>query len=203
MVGALCDLGNPFSEESGQLIELDGSVIMRDEVVDAVKNAITLGTEQYKDFFVKRIDNSKAKKIAWNAPIHKNSLRLLGSLQKISGEKSVMACLKEERCKVIQLLLAANFGRQIDKDVFSHESRANPPPLCRKGQMFHCTKADILPLLEAESPSGPSSRTATDAAVLDGPAIVQLIKPGNSVTTGEYIHAKLLPYLLGWLQNLS
>ena len=105
MVGALCDLGNPFSEESGQLIELDGSVIMRDEVVDAVKNAITLGTEQYKDFFAKRIDNLNAKKIVWNAPIHKNSLKLLGSLQKTSGEKSVVACLKEERCKVIQCVI--------------------------------------------------------------------------------------------------
>ena len=104
---------------------------------------------------------------------------------------------------MIQLLLAANSGRKIDKDVFAHESSANPPSLCRKGQMFHGTKADILPLLEAESPSGPSSRPATDAAVLDGPAIVQLIKPGNSVTIGEYIHAKLLPYLLGWLHNLS
>ena len=32
LVEALVDLGNPFLEDSGQLIELDGSVIMPDEV---------------------------------------------------------------------------------------------------------------------------------------------------------------------------
>ena len=78
------------------------------------------------------------------------------------------------------------FGTEINKDVFSHESSPNPPSLTRKGQMFHGTKADILPLLEAEAPPGPPTCPAADAAVLDGPVIVQLIKPGTAVTIVKF-----------------
>ena len=102
----------------------------------------------------------------------------------------------------MQLLLAANSGRKIDKSVFAHESSLNPPSLSRKGHMFHGTKADILPLLEAEAPPGPPTRPLSEVAVLDGPAIVHLIKPGNYVTIGEYIHTVVFPYLLNWLEHL-
>ena len=99
--------------------------------------------------------------------------------------KSEVITRKKDGSKVIQLLLAANLGREIDKHIFSHESSPNPPSLSRKGQMFHGTKGDILPLLEAEEPPSPSTSHLADAPVLDGPAIVQLIKPGSSVTLGE------------------
>lgn len=78
-----------------------------------------------------------------------------------------------------------------------------PPSLSRKGQMYHGTKSDILPLLEAEAPPGPSSKPPTDAAVLDGPAIIHLIKPGTAATIGEYIQVQVVPYLLGWMGSLS
>lgn len=143
------------------------------------------------------------KKIPWTAPIKKNNLKLLDPSPKSTGGKSVVTTLKEERSKVMQLLLASHSGREINKDVFSHESSPNPPSLSRKGQMFHGTKADILPLLEAEAPPGPPTRPQTDAAVMDGPAIVQLIKPGNCVTIGEYIHNQLIPYLRAWLENVA
>lgn len=111
--------------------------------------------------------------------------------------------MKEERSKVIQLLIAVNSRREITKDIFSHENSPNPPSLSQKGQMLHGTKADILPLLEAEVPPGPSTCAPTNAVVLDGPAIVQLIKPGSSVTLGDHIHNKVLSYLLGWLEKIA
>jgi hypothetical protein len=173
------------------------------QVVNAVKSVTTLGAQQYDDFFAKRICPSRAEKLPWTNPIKKNNLQLLDPCPKTTGHKSVVTTLKEERSKVIQLLLAANSGREINKDVFSHESSPNPPSLSRNGQMFHGTKADILPLLEAEAPPGPSTRPPSDAAVLDGPAIVQLIKPGTSLTIGEYIHAQIFSYLLRWLEHVA
>ena len=133
------------------------------------------------------------------APIRKNRLKLLDTSQKSTGNKSEVTSLKEEWSKVIQLLLAANSGREIDKSVFAHKSCLNPPSLSRKEQMFYGTKADILPLLEAEAPPGHPTRPLSEAAVL---AIVHLIKPGNSVTIGKCIHTAVFPYLLNWLEHL-
>ena len=100
--------------------------------MDAVKPAITLGTQQYDEFFATRIDPPIEKKIPWNAPIHKNNLKLLNPCPKAVGNKSEVITLKDERSKVMQLLLAANSGRQIYMHVFSHESSPNPPSLSCK-----------------------------------------------------------------------
>ena len=163
--------------------------------MDAIKFAPIIGAQQYAEFIATRI-NASRDKIPWTAPIHKNRLKLLDPCPKLDGNKSEVATLKEERSKVIQLLLAANSGREINKDVFSHESSPNPPALSRKGQMFHGTKADILPLLEAEAPHGPSTCPPVDAAVLDGPAIVQLIKPGSSVTLRLHSFSRISLFLV-------
>ena len=94
-------------------------------MVDAVKSVVSLGAQQYDDFCATHIDPPRDKNIPWTAPICKNKLKLLDTSQKSTGNKSEMTSLKEERSKVMQLLLAANSGREIDKSVFAHESSLN------------------------------------------------------------------------------
>lgn len=55
LVDAFEGLGNPFCEDSGQLIDLDQSVIMPIEVVESIKNAKPIGEQKYRDFLSKRI----------------------------------------------------------------------------------------------------------------------------------------------------
>ena len=48
--------------------------------------------------------------------------------------------------------------------------------------MYHGTKADILPLLEAEALQGPDPCPEGDSVVPDGPVVVQFLKPDGCKT---------------------
>ena len=104
--------------------------------------------------------------------------------------------MKDEKSKVTQLLLAANCGREISKDIFSHESSPYPPAICQKGTIYHGTKSDIVPLLEAECPGKIEQCPDVDAQSIDGPGMIHKLAPTTSVTLGDYIHEKVIPYIL-------
>ncbi len=54
MVEAFEQLGNPFLEDSGQLLDLDQSIIMPQDVIDNVRNVKSFGDEKYKPFYGKK-----------------------------------------------------------------------------------------------------------------------------------------------------
>ena len=58
LISAFSDVGNPFLEESGQLISLDNFRIMPDNVVSTVKNITKTGKDKYDEFFSKRVSSS-------------------------------------------------------------------------------------------------------------------------------------------------
>ena len=128
-----------------------------------------------------------------------NKLSIMEIKEKSASNSSRLAIMKDEKNKVTQLLLAANCGRKLDKDVFSHASSQYPPAICQKGKMFQGTKADIVPLLEAEVPGRRETCPPVDSQVLDGPAMIHRLAPRTSVTLYEYIHKKVITYLLGLL----
>lgn len=51
-------------------------------------------------------------------------------------------------------------------------------------------------------PPSPSSQPQVDALVVDGPAIIHMIRPGLCVTIDEYIKTKFHPYILSQLNNV-
>ena len=67
--------------------------------------------------------------------------------------------------------------------------------------MFHGTKAHIVQCLEANIISS-LSQPQVDALILDGPAILHMVRPGLSVTIEEYINIKLHPYILAQLHTV-
>ena len=46
----IADFGSPFIEDSGDLLTLDTKDIMDDVIVDSLKQALKLGTDQYCKF---------------------------------------------------------------------------------------------------------------------------------------------------------
>ena len=57
----------------------------------------------------------------------------------------------------------------------------------------------VVPLLEAEVPGRRETCPPVDSQVLDGPAMIHRLAPTTSVTLYEYIHNKIITYLLGLL----
>lgn len=197
LIQAFEDLGNPFLEESGDLLDLDQSIIMPDEVVQNVRNVKTIGAKMYQEFLQKRI---VTQEVAFTAPIHQCKLKLFKSaLTTPQSNKSAVAIMKDQQTKVSQILLAAQSGRNISESVFKHESSAYPPSLTRKGMMHHGTKSEILQCIVPDAAG--NGRPHTSAAVLDGPVLIQMLRPGNALTIGDYCTDIFFPYVCKWLEN--
>lgn len=197
LIEAFEDLGNPFLEESGELLDLDQSIIMPAEVEENVRNVITMGAKRYKEFLQKRI---LTQEVAFTAPIQQCKLKLFKSdLTAPHSQRSAVATLKDQQAKVSQILLAAHSGRNISESVFKHESSELPPALTQKGKMYHGTKSEILECIMSDT--AVDTRPHTSCAVLDGPVLVQMLRPGNATTIGHYCSTVLFPYVLKWFEH--
>ena len=191
------DLGNPFLDESGELFDLDQSVIMPQEVVDCVRNVQTIGEKLYQDFLDKRICKGE---VAFSAPMQQCKLKLFQhGLTQPKKHKSCVSTLKDQHAKVTHILLAAQAGRCISDTVFKHESSEYPPSLTRNGRMYHGTKSEIIDCIAPMNSIDCAPNTS--CAVLDGPVLVQMLRPGNANTIQDYITDRIHPYILKWFDR--
>ena len=68
--------------------------------------------------------------------------------------------------------------------------------------MFHETKADIVLCLEDGLPPSLLSQPQIDALVLDGAAVLHIVRPRLCVTIEDYITTMLHPYKLSQLNTV-
>lgn len=190
------DLGNPFLEESGELLDLDESLVMPPYVVDNVRNVKDIGMQRYRAFLDKRVTSQEE---AFTAPIKLTQLKLFKASLAQPCHKPNVAVFKDQQANVTQLLMAVQSGRTINESVFSHETSRHPPSLTRRGQMHHGTKSEILDCIVPKTLD--NQRPATTAAVLDGPLLVQMLRPGGAVTIGQYFTEVFAPYILSWFKT--
>ena len=54
IVTVLSDMGNPFQEDNGDLLTLDTSEIINDEIVETTRNIVKAGQQQYYIFGIER-----------------------------------------------------------------------------------------------------------------------------------------------------
>lgn len=193
---AFDELGNPFMEDTGQLLDLDESLVMPQSVIDNMLKARGIGMKGYEEYLEKRISSQKEP---FTATLSLTKVKVFKTASSQPQRKSDVAAYKDQQAKVTHLLLAAQSGRSINESVFSHECSLYPPSLTRKGQMHHGLKSEILDcIVPKEMESG---RPATTAAVLDGAVLVQMLRPGSSVTIGQYFSNVFEPYILLWFER--
>ena len=70
------------------------------------------------------------------------------------------------------------------EEFFKHENQPFPPSLSNGGAMKTGTKSDIIEFLNIE-PINPISKPLVDVVVLDGAAVVHMLKPGVCQTFEE------------------
>ena len=170
MAEAFEQLGNPYHQESCDLMDLDQSIVMPKEVVDNVKNIKTLGVERYH-IFVNNIILSQQE--AFTATISQNKLKLFKSaMTSTTTQKSKVSTLKEQQTKTTHIMIAVQAGRSITSEFFSRESSTHPPILTRNGLMHHGSKHEILDCIMPEQQN--ISRPHTTAAILECSVMVHL-----------------------------
>ena len=87
-------------------------------------------------------------------------------------------------------------------EFFRHENQACPPSLSVAGRLHLNAKSDILVCLN-DSSEAQTEAPRVSSVVIDGAAIIQMLKPGGAETFKQYADQVFFPYILGQLQHAS
>ncbi|KAG7159649.1 hypothetical protein Hamer_G025299 [Homarus americanus] len=94
-----------------------------------------------------------------------------------------------------------NRGGSFD-DFFAYENQAYPPSISDCGRLRTSSKSDLLQCFEklCEARIGEPD---VSAVVIDGAAVVQMLKSGTTKTFKEYSKAVFYPYIARWLGKVK
>ena len=120
----------------------------------------------------------------------KNNIYLFNTLHK--GQKikisEPVSSLKSDRSLFSRLYVASQFRDGNLDDFFSHENQPCPPSLSDRWKLKLGNKSDIVRCLEEAI-----EEQDVEVVVLDGPAIVHMMKPATARTFREYAQDVFLP----------
>ena len=199
LVSSVEDLGNPFKEDSGDLLALDTKDIMPAEVVESVQNIKKIGQSQYKAFVSERMVERR-KPITH--PIKRNKLPLFSrpTTKTVSKKQAQVSALKDD-CSLFSRLYISCQTREGDlEEFFRHENQPWPPLLSQHGQLRQGNKAELVQCLQGTTEASAES-PQVDGKVFDGAVVVQMLHPKTARTFQEYTQTVFLPYIQAQLQS--
>ena len=121
------ELGDPFTEESENLMAIHTKDIMDDSVVATVKNAHKIGEEQFC-LFVKETFIDRSKPVT--DPLKKNNLPTFSTTRRAaSKDQAKFKLLKEDSSLFGRLYIACQTRDGNLDEFFSYENQPWPPSL--------------------------------------------------------------------------
>ena len=183
------EMGNPFAEETTDLLTLD----MKDKADPSAAELIATHHERAKEQFKTFMDKLHTDKGYFYKPFKKNNTDFFKSGRK-TGSQSETKLLKED-CQLFSRLFISCQTRGCDLgEFFAHENHSYPPSLSKGGELRACTKADLVDVLQAKVEL-PSSKPKSDVLIVDGASLVNAISPKTPKTFKEYAEKDILPQI--------
>ena len=110
LVSTMEEMGNPFLDESADLLTLDSHDIMPNSVVNSIRKIQTLGEKQYTSFIEDRLLKNEKPKVA---PIPRNSLPLMSRPNKAAPSKDMMKMAElKSNCALFSRLYISSQSRE-------------------------------------------------------------------------------------------
>ena len=199
LVSSVEDLGNPFKEDSGDLLALDTKDIMPAEVVESVQKIKKIGQSQYKAFVSERMVE-RTKPITH--PLKQNKLPLFSrpTTKTVSKKQAQVSALKDDCSFFSRLYISCQTREGNLEEFFRHENQPWPPSLSQHGQLRQGNKAELVSCLQGTTEASAES-PQVDVKVFDGAVVVQMLHPKTARTFQEYTQTVLLPYIQAQLQS--
>ena len=150
LINTMQEMGNPFTEDSQDLIALDSKQIMPKEVIDFVKGARMIGQYEYELFVTERLERGN---VAITDTIKHNKVALFGTPteKKRSNKEQKMVALKND-CSLFSRLYIACQAREGSLEEFlRHENQPFPPSLSVSGKLRHGKKSELIDYLQTAS----------------------------------------------------
>ena len=187
------DLGNPFQEESKDLLTLDTKTIAHPSAAELVRTHFEKGQLAFRDFF-----NSLGDEGSFYRPIKKNKVDFFRQEAAVASSDMKKQVLKDD-CRLFSQLFISCQSRECDLlEFFKHENQSFPAALSDTGKLHSGQKSQLAKLLEATI-SPPDKQPECDAIIIDGSSLVNSLSPKTSKTFGEYavqdVVSKIQTYL--------
>ena len=196
------DMGNAILEDSGEMLTLDTKVVMDKDAIRTLNAVEEIGQRQFSEFAEHRLKSASNKPL--RDIVSRNKLALFSTPQakQRSRSREQVTSLKTN-CTLFSRLYIACQARQSNLDsFFEHENQACPPSISDMGQLRQGSKSDLMECLTKSSQPA-SIHPGIDAKVLDGAAIVHMVRPGACRTFEEYSQQRFLPYITSQLETVS
>lgn len=194
------DMGNPFLDDTPELLSLDKRHVVDECVADSVRSIEALGQEKFKEYQESVILNC-TKSI--HDPIEKNSLALFKRPKPKSKTKHTkkVAMLKDDVSLFSRLYIVAKHRDCDMASFFKHENQHYPPSLSDYGKLRFAKKSDLLHILPQESQK--DHPISIDAMAYDGAALVHLLPTKQVTTFDEYATSVFLPHIVRQLEKCT
>ena len=194
LVNTMEELGNPFLEDSQDLIALDTKEIPGREAVSMMMKAEAIGQEQSKAYISECLVNRKK---SMYEPIKRNKIYLFNTpASKTSKASQKVSSLKSD-CSLFSRLYISCQTRDGDLDqFFQHENQRCPPALSNLGKLrLPRNKSELVECLQSHTSAQSTVPTNVEVIIIDGAALVNMIKPGAQKTFNQYATESFLPYV--------
>ena len=117
--------------------------------------------------------------------------------------KTELALAKNDTALFFKLYIGCQHrGGDVD-EFFKHENQAFPPSLSDSGKLRFSAKSDLLVCFETLVPFVTESPQEISAIILDGAAIVQMLKPIGVTTFEQYAQDIFKPYIMSQLNAVD
>ena len=197
---AFTELGNPFVDNSKDLISLGTNIVMDESNTENLFKVEAAGQQQFKDYWESRIIHHK---IPVSNTITKNKFHIFTKPKKdLSKTQKQLKSMKNNVGLFSRLFIACQ-TRNDDLDTFfAHENQATPPSLSENGSLkLPKKKSEILQCLECDKDVTESPDV--DAKIIDGAAIINMLRPSTGKTFQDYANNTFIPFIAHLLKNVK
>lgn len=183
----LREMGNPFQEDTADLLVLDTKNIADQALAEMVSTHHQRGKEQFKSFMDGLQNEGRCN---FYNPIKKNQVCFFKHEQAASNSKQKI--LKDD-CKLFSRLFISCQNRRSDLyEFFKHENQSAPASLSDNGKLHTCQKSQLAEILQTLV-SMPDREPVGDAIIIDGSALINALPPRTPKSFNDYASQDILP----------
>ena len=184
------EFGNPFAESHKDLIVLDTQDIVDESVVTTVLTIHDIGKKQFQTFMTERVIERQTSLFQ---PIKANKFLFSCPRSKKNSNNATSFYIKTKLLFFSQLYLSYQVREGNLEEFFAHENQNFPASILHNGKLRIRQKSQLLQCLESTlsdqvAPVSPD----VHVKILDGAAIVNILKPEPNTTFEEYATNVLL-----------
>lgn len=183
----MTEMGNPFQEESGDLLVLDTKNIADADMVELVKTHHQRGMDQFQAF---RESLETGQEGVFYQPFKKNKMSFFRSKQVAGNNKE--RTLKED-CQLFSRLFISCQNRECDlQEFFRHENQSTPASLSDNGKIHTTQKSQLAEILQKQVIM-PEKQPDANCIIIDGSAFVNAVSPKSPKTFDAYVQEDIIP----------